>query len=208
MEILKKTNIGFIFVLIMSVALQTYSQDTKVINAFKESYAMEKKGEYNKAIDELKKVENEFNYKYEVNLRLGWLNYSSGRFTESVAYYQKAIDLKPFAVEPRLGMVYPASQLAKWDQVQLQYEKIISVDPSNSTANYRLGLIYYGKKDYDKAFRYFEMVVNLYPFDYDGLLMFAWTNYQKGDFAKAKLLFNKVLTISPDDKSAIEGLGY
>jgi Flp pilus assembly protein TadD len=47
----------------------------------------------------------------------------------------------------------------------------------------------------------------MYPFSYDGLLMYAWTNYQLGKFADAKILFNKVLLLSPADKSAKEGLG-
>jgi Flp pilus assembly protein TadD len=49
-------------------------------------------------------------------------------------------------------------------------------------------------------------VVNLYPFDYDGLLMYAWSNLQIGKFKEAKILFNKVLMLSPNDKSALEGL--
>ena len=184
------------------------AQDSKVINAFKDSYTLETKGEYNKAIEEVKKGVGEKNYEYEVNLRLGWLYYASGRFTDAVAYYQKAIDLMPMAVEPRMALVVPAAQLGNWDQIQAQYVKVLEIDPNNSTANYRLGMIYYGKKDYDKSFKYFEKVVNLYPFSYDGLLMFAWVNYFKGNMGKAKLLFNKVLMLSPGDASALEGLSY
>jgi len=51
-------------------------------------------------------------------------------------------------------------------------------------------------------------VVNLYPFGYDGLLMFAWTNLKAGKLREAKILFNKVLMYSPGDKSALEGLSY
>jgi tetratricopeptide (TPR) repeat protein len=199
----------FLFVILMCLGFmnQILAQDAKVISAFKESYALEKKGDYLKAIDELKKVDKEANYYYEVNLRMGWLYYASGRFTESLAYYQKSVDQAPMAIEARLGLVKPASQLAKWELVQAQYEKILVFDPSNYTANYWLGQIYYGKKDYDKAMKYFEQVINLYPFDYSGMLMYAWTNYFKGNTVKAKLLFNKVLCYSPDDTSAKEGLG-
>jgi hypothetical protein len=37
--------------------------------------------------------------------------------------------------------------------------------------------------------------------------MFAWTNYMLGKTREAKILFNKVLLISPNDISATEGLG-
>ncbi|MBI4649276.1 MAG: tetratricopeptide repeat protein, partial [Bacteroidia bacterium] len=128
-------------------------------------------------------------------------------FTESITYYQKAMQLMPYSVEVRLGMVYPASALGNWDQVLKLYHEILGIDPNNSVVNYRLGLIYYGREDYTTAFKYFEKVVNMYPFGYDALIMYAWTNFKLGKLREAKALFNKVLLLSPDDTSAKEGLG-
>ena len=54
---------------------------------------------------------------------------------------------------------------------------------------------------------YFEKVVNLYPFDYDALVMYAWTNYQLKKYREAKVLFNKALMNTPTGVSALEGLG-
>jgi hypothetical protein len=48
--------------------------------------------------------------------------------------------------------------------------------------------------------------VDLYPFDYDGLLMLAWTSYFTGNYNQAKVLFNKVKLYNPGDASANEGL--
>jgi hypothetical protein len=48
--------------------------------------------------------------------------------------------------------------------------------------------------------------VNLYPFDYDGTIMFAWTNLKILKLREAKLLFQKALLIKPGDSSALEGL--
>jgi hypothetical protein len=36
--------------------------------------------------------------------------------------------------------------------------------------------------------------------------MMAWTSLKMGKMREAKVLFNKVLLLSPDDESAIEGL--
>ena len=113
----------------------------------------------------------------------------------------------PMAIEPKLGYVYPAAALGEWDKVLTKYHEILKIDPNHSSVNYKTGLIYYGKKDYKTADKYFEKVVNLYPFDYSGLLYLAWTKYFLGDTQKAKALFNKVLLYAPDDKSALEGLG-
>jgi Tfp pilus assembly protein PilF len=67
-------------------------------------------------------------------------------------------------------------------------------------------MIYYGRKDYQTAQKYFERVVNLYPFDYDGVVMLGWSFLQIGKMREAKVLFTKTLLIRPDDVSALEGL--
>jgi len=181
-------------------------QDNKVIvQAFSDSYALEKKSEHKKAVEALKAVYDVNSY--EINVRLGWLAYASGLHTESISYYQKAISLKPYAIEPKLGYVYPASSLGNWDQVLKKYQEILAIDPQYTTANYRLGYIYYTREDYPSALKYFEKVVNLFPFDYDSAIMYAWTNYRLGKLREAKVLFQKCLMMSPGDASALEGIG-
>ncbi|MCF6177246.1 MAG: tetratricopeptide repeat protein [Victivallaceae bacterium] len=184
------------------IALTANSQT--LVEAFKKSYALEKVGQYSKAIESLSAHHDKNSY--EVNLRLGWLNYLAGRFTKSIAYYSQAINLMPLSVEAQLGIIYPASSVGNWAQVIKAYNKILEIDPKNYTANYKLGYINYYKKNYKQAFTYFQQGVNLYPFDYNNLLMYAWTNYQLGKRREAKILFNKVLLNNPDDSSALEGL--
>lgn len=204
MEFLKKVRLMALTMVIAFVSMNITAQ-TAVLNAFKKSYEHEKKGEYKKAVTELKNVYDASSY--EINIRLGWLNYQAGVFTESVAHYQKALNLMPYSEEARFGLIYPKAAIGKWEEVINLYKKILDNSPNNTTANYRLGLIYYGTKDYTKAYKYFKKVVDLYPFGYDGILMLAWTNFQQGKMREAKVLFNKVLMYAPDDKSAIEGLG-
>jgi tetratricopeptide (TPR) repeat protein len=195
-----------ILLLIVFLTFQSNAQDNNnTVSAFSSSYTFETSGEYNKAVEVLKKVYDESSY--EINLRLGWLTYQSGLFTESVAFYNKAIALMPMSIEARLGYVLPASAAGNWDQVITRYNEILKLDPNHYTVNYRMGSIYYGRKDYQAAFRYFEKIVNLYPFDYDALLMTAWTNFQLGKLREAKVLFGKALLNKPGDESALEGLG-
>lgn len=172
---------------------------------FKESYSFEKQGKIDKAIGVLMDVYDKNNYM--INLRLGWLYYSNKKYAESMEYYQNAINAQPNSIEARLGFVMPAAGAEDWVKVTEKYNEILSIDPNNSTANYRLGLIYYYKPDYTQAFKYFEKVANMYPFDYSSVLMLGWTNYQLGKSTDAKALFERTLCIVPDDASALEGLG-
>jgi len=176
----------------------------KVRNAFQESYTYEKDGDYKKAIETLKAVYNENSF--PINLRLGWLSYMGGFFTESIAYYQRSINLKPLALDAKFGYIYPTSAMGQWDQVKTKYREILEIDPQNTTANYRMGSIFYGNGEYEKALKYFEKVVNLYPFDYDVLVMYAWTQFQLGKFREAEVLFNQALMNQPEGQSALEGL--
>ncbi len=204
MEILKNvTRFVFLGLIFFNTTAQAQSTD-ELIQAFKKSYELEKKGEFKQAADELKKVYNPKSY--EINLRLGWLNYQAGLFTESATHYKRAVDLMPYALEPKFGLIYPKAAIGKWNEVIQIYRKILEIDAQNTLANYRLGLIYYGRKDYDKAEKYFKRVVNLYPFDYDSLIMLAWTELQLAKYREAKVLFTKALLYYPDDSSAKAGL--
>ncbi len=190
---------------LMILPVMASAQDfIDIRDAFQESYIQEATGDFSSAINSLKSVYDEKSY--EVNVRLGWLSYEAGLFTESVAYYNKAIDLMPYAIEPRFGIVYPGAAMGNWSMVIAQYNKILEISTNNSVAMHRLGLIYYGRKDYESARRNFEKVVNLFPFDYDGLTMLAWSHFQLKNFREAKVLFQKALLHTPAGTSALEGL--
>jgi tetratricopeptide (TPR) repeat protein len=190
--------------LLLSFPLFSQNNNTAQLEAFSRSQEYEGRGNFADAISTMKGIYQEDSY--EINLRLGWVTYLNGSFTESAAYYQKAIKLMPYAIEPKLGYVYPASALGNWDQVIAQYNDILAVDPQNTTANYRMGSIYYGRKDYAKAEKYVEKVVNLYPFDHDSMLLHAWVLLKLGKLREAQVMFNKVLLNKPKDVSALEGL--
>jgi tetratricopeptide (TPR) repeat protein len=176
-----------------------------VKSAFKESYGFETNGQIVSAIDAMNKVYDKNSY--EINLRLGWLNYLNKQYSESINYYRTAAGIMPMSVEARLGMANPVTATEDWKTLESVYQDILTIDPNNSQVNYKLGMIYYYRPDYNNAFRHFEKSVNMYPFDYYSVLMLAWTNFNLGKAREAEVLFNKVLLIVPDDASALEGLG-
>jgi Tfp pilus assembly protein PilF len=193
-----------LIVIILSALVSSAQDNSKLIAAFGDSYAKEKQGKYSEAASALKAHYDASSY--EINLRLGWLTYLQGKFSESLGYYNKAIELMPYAIEPKLGVVLPAAALGNWNLVMSTYNKILAIDPNNTLVLYRMGYIFYEKKDYGQAYQYFEKVVNLYPFDHDSVLMLAWTNFKLGKTREARILFNKALLYNPGDVSATEGL--
>ena len=203
MEVLKTRFI--ILLLGLAIGGTVIGQNHQVlVDAFSSSYAKEKAGDIKGGLDILKNVYDKDHY--ELNLRLGWLSYLAGMLDESQSYYQRAASLMPMGIEARFGLIYPLSSMGNWTQVIRIYGEILRIDPMNSIANFRLGLVYYGRNDFLKAKPFFEKVVNLYPFDYDGLNMMAWTHLKLGNTREAKILFQKSLLNRPGDASALEGL--
>ncbi len=201
MEFLKKSITLLVLTLIFQFA---YGQTPAQISAFDSSYKLEKAAKYVDAINAIKAVYEENSY--EMNIRMGWLNYLVGQQTTAMSYYTKAIALKPYAIEARFGYIVPASVIGNWEAVKEQYTQILKIDPQNTKANYYLGLIYYNSKEYNKADKHFEICANLYPFDYDSVLMYAWNSYFLGKLRESKVLFLKCLMIRPNDKSATDGV--
>lgn len=205
MENLKRKLFTVILVLLVTITSIQAQGYKEIQDAFTQSYTHETAGEYSKAVEVMKKVYSTDSY--EINLRLGWLTYLSGLFTDSQVYYQKAINIKPYSIEAKFGYVYPVSVLGNWDQVIKQYVEILKIDPQNTLANYRMGSYYYGKENYILAKKHIQKIVNLYPFDYDSVVLLGWICLKKGEYREAKVLFNKALMNQPGDKSATEGLG-
>jgi len=197
----------FAISLFILLSTSSYAQlsNSALQEGFSKSYSFESRGNFADAITSMKAIYQEDSY--EINLRLGWVTYLAGQFTESSAYYQKAIKLKPYSIEAKIGFANPASALGNWDQVISEYNAVLAIDPQNTLVNYRMGSIFYGRKDYAKAEKYLEKVVNLYPFDFDAMILYAWTNFKLGKLREAQVLFNKALLMRPKDAGALEGLG-
>jgi tetratricopeptide (TPR) repeat protein len=194
---------------ILCLALLLFAMGSKMYalsleDAFYQSYGLEKDARYADAANTLKQVYEEKSY--ELNLRLGYLCYMAKDYVSSESYYEKAVNLKPFAIEAKMGWVLPLSVANKWDKIVDIYNDILKIDPQNSAVNYRMGVINYNKGNYKEAVKYMDKVVSMYPFNYDGLLMQAWIKLKLNETEEAKSLFNKVLLLSPGDKSAKDGL--
>lgn len=199
--IMRKITI-FLLTIVLTSAIQAQNKD--VINAFAKSYKNESVKKYNAAISDFSKVYSPKSY--EMNFRLGWLHYLVGKNKESILYYDKAIKIMPAATEPKWSLITVYTKTENWNEIESLYLDILELDPKNTTANYNLGMIYYYRKNYVGAKKYFDVVLNLVPFGYKNMLMSAWTNYFLGNINNASVLFNKVLLYSPNDASALEGL--
>ena len=125
METIRKNIITVVMVLI---GFTGFSQSMDALQAaFSKSYEAENAKKYAIAISELKAGYDADNY--VINIRLGWLSYLAKQYIESINYYQKAIALKPYAIEARFGCVKPLSIISN---ERVLFIAFMPFDPSDS----------------------------------------------------------------------------
>ncbi len=193
-----------ILTILIGISSLTFAVQDATISAFSSSYKFESYKQYDEAIQALEKVYDVNSY--EINLRLGWLQYLKGEYTASVKYYQKAQTLQPKSVEALLGITYPQAAMSNWTDLAKTYEAILTLDAKNQTANYRLGEIYYNRGDFNTASKYVATVIANYPFDYYSNVLMAQIKTKQGDISAAKTHYNKALLSNPDDVSILKAL--
>jgi tetratricopeptide (TPR) repeat protein len=186
---------GFLTFSANNISAQVSQADLDLRNAFKKSYESELAVKYAKAIEDLAPFAN--NNTYEINLRLGYLNYMNAKFLQATTHYKKCLELAPKSVEARLAYINALAALEKWDDVILQYKEILKVDAGNAKALYNLSLIYFNRTDYTTAQIYLNTYIALYPFDFDGVNLAGWNKYYLGKKEEAIVLFKKALLLNP-----------
>jgi tetratricopeptide (TPR) repeat protein len=190
---------------LLSTDVLSQKPDTKV-EAFHKSLQHENTKEYQKAIQVLMPVVKEQKDDYLLNLRLGWLHYLAGNFTESKQYYGKAVAANSKSVEALLGRTLPLASLNEWSAVEEDYRTILKIDPMEYTANLRFGQILLNMGAYAEAKPYLERALALYPSYYEPNLSLGWTCYYLGDRKRAGMLLTTALMLRPGDTLAIKGL--
>lgn len=84
------------------------------------------------------------------------------------------------------------------------YQRSIVLDPQNPTYRVALGGVLYGFKQYDDASRLFEQAIALKPDWPNAQYNYAWTAYQKGDFAKAAQAMQSTVGLLNPKKDAAD----
>jgi tetratricopeptide (TPR) repeat protein len=84
----------FFSLLLFSCTFTLVAQENVKL-AFQKSYSLENNKQYKEALAALQAFNDPS--VYEIQLRLGWLNYLSGNFSKSAELYQRAAELAPAA---------------------------------------------------------------------------------------------------------------
>jgi len=192
--------------LIPALCIVSQAQDAALATALKTSYAAEAKGDYQAAIKPLTALGTSAASSYIAQLRLGWLNYCSKDWQQSVTFYGNASQLATFAIEPLLGLMQAQQAAGKNDDAINTAQIVLRHDPNNYTATSHAAWMLYQKADYKQAATMYHKLVNLYPSDTEMLLGLGFALKLAGDKKESMQYFNTVLLLSPNNARALEGL--
>lgn len=192
--------------LVVFLALSSTALAQPVPELYRQSYALEAKGDTAGALKAMEAVVAAGVTDYTATLRRGWLLYLVGRYTESSAAYGKAIALEPKAVEPKLGAMLPAMALRRWKDAEKLGADVLAVAPGDYVALSRTAYIHYQQARWDQAERFYRQALVLYPSNVEMRLGLGWTQLKQGKKAEARASFEHVLQVAPDSTSAQEGV--
>lgn len=173
---------------------------------FESSFALEATGQYARALEAVEAILRQRPDDYVANLRAGWLSYLLGAHDKAVRFYEKASDVEPKAIEPRLGLMLPLMAARQWARAAEVARRILEVDPRNYLARSRLAWVAYSQGRYGQAERTYAEVLRDYPGDVDMMLGLAWTYLKQGRKDDARRTFERVLRIRRNNESARAGL--
>jgi len=134
-------------------------------NAYFKSYDYEKVGQYQEAIKVLVPLYKKYPKGYTLNLRFGWLFFLNKKYNNAVEYYNKAALVKPYSIEPKLGLIKTYLNTYQYQKAENVGNSILKVDYYNYYGNfYTIRSLIYQEK-YPSALKISKKMLAIYPTD-------------------------------------------
>ena len=173
---------------------------------FASSYALEARRAYRGALNKTMEVSRLLPSDYVVRLRLGWLLYQNQRYPEAAAAYRRAVELRPRALEPKLGLMLPLMAIRRHQEALNVADSILKIAPSNFLARSRKAYLLYQLGRYAKAENEYRAVLELFPSNVEMMSGLGWARLKQGKIASARSVFERLVKISPNHASGKAGL--
>jgi tetratricopeptide (TPR) repeat protein len=193
--------------LVLASGATAQAQETDIARAYARSYELEKAQRYADAVSALGPVYRAYPNAYTVNLRMGWLFYLAGNYTNAGSHYDSAMAAAPAALEPKLGGLLPLLAQERWSAAETLAYQVVSVDHYNYYGNLRLIIALRMQRKLEPAYQIALKMVRAYPTDVLHLAELALVHEARGEKAEAARLFGEILILDPQNDQAKRYLG-
>jgi tetratricopeptide (TPR) repeat protein len=149
-------------------------------------------------------------------LNLGLADLAVKKPNEGVFYLRRALDVNPKENRARIWIAQTLTSLDSLPEAQEMYQSAIVPDSTTSEAGkavnadgYRgVGVVLLLQKNWPDAIPPLEHAVQIEPENIQGHIWLAQAYSNSGEIDKAKIEFNKVFDIDPNNPDAVRGMDY
>lgn len=160
------------------------------------------KGEFDKAIEELKKAVEIDPSSLAAHLNLGNAYTSKGDFDKAVEELKKATEINPDNALTHNNLAYAYALKGEFDKAIEGYTKVLEINPKYLQVRHSLANAYRDNGDFDKAIEEYNKIMDKYPYFPDVRNNLGLTYYGKGEFDKAIEEYKIALMIAPSYSDA------
>jgi tetratricopeptide (TPR) repeat protein len=173
---------------------------------YRQSYQQEARGEYANALSSMRDARKTAGPSYFLALRTGWLAYLTGDYAGAEKSYREAMAAKPAAIEAKIGLTLVLFVAQKWKELETTCKQVLAEEPKHAVVRARMAAGYYGAGNYADAAAIYRNLVTEYPAELDYQTGYAWALQRMGKREEARKAFQAVLTVSPDNLNANQGM--
>ncbi len=156
---------------VFSEAVKAFPDDADIRNEF--GNLLMKQKQYDKAVDQ-------FNKSLQIKLsqhpyyNLGLLYLAQNKPKEALAYFQKAVEIKPNYLQARNNIACLLVDLGKIDDAIAQFRIVLEINPSDTDARNNLGKVLYRIGKYAEAVEQWRFAIQLNPNHVGVVHQLAW----------------------------------
>jgi len=132
---------------------------------------------------------------FEVNELLGLVYVAQGKQSEANRFLAKAVQLKPSVAEARTALATNLLSLHRADDAELQFKKVVQMDPQSYDANHNLGEFYVETGKIGSAIPFLKHAQEISPSAYNNGYDLALALEQTERFDEAREQLQKLITL-------------
>lgn len=155
------------------------------------------KGNFGEAVAQLQKVA-EVNPDQLTSYMLGMSYYKLEQFEQAVNQFQRVLDLRPDAAQPRLILGVILLRQDRIDDAIETIQRVLLADEKNALAHSTMGSAYLKKGLFDQAVTEFDRAIELDPKLIEAHYRKGLFNESRGDLAEAEEDIMAALAIAPE----------
>ena len=163
-------------------------------DAWSESYRLEAAARYADAAAQIEGYVRNSEY---AQIRLAWLFYLQGKFSESIAGYRRAQTMNPHSIDAALGVTLPLMAQWRWQEAADASRAVLAKAPWNYTAATRLLAAEEAMKQWRQMAEDAAQLAARYPSDATAWVYVARAEAWQNNVDKAREAYARVLQIVP-----------